>query len=203
MPSMNRGEERRAVLAQVVDGSSARVGPVELAVELRPSGRGGRRRMQVIGQVQRDAAVALAERLDADPDHFARRHQRVEHRGLVVRDARRQDLALEHRCRERRALQLLDGVEQRLEPAPRRADAVPRHRKRPSASASTGSISCRSLRERAAAQAAQDVGVDPLALGAARPELAFDQPARFGQPRQQRFGDRDAEAVARRQLARR
>ena len=33
--------------------------------------------------------------------------------------------------------------------------------------------------ERPPAEAAQDVGVDPFALGAARPELAFDQPACF------------------------
>ena len=142
----------------------------------------------MIGEVERDAAVAFAERLDAHPDDFAGGHQRVEHRRLVVVDARRQDLALEHRRRERRALQLLDRVEQRLERRGARSP-MPCHdtRKRPSASASTGSTSLAQPRERSAAKAAQDVGIEPLAFGAARPELAFDEPPGFGQPQQQRL----------------
>ena len=88
--------------------------------------RGGKQARQVIGQVERDAAVAIAERLDADPRHLARAEQRVELRRRVVGDARRQDLVLEERGDERHALQLLDRVEQRVEPAARAADAVPR-----------------------------------------------------------------------------
>ena len=72
----------------------------------------------MIGEVQRDAAVALAERLDADPDDFAGRHDRVEIRRVVDVEARRQDLGLEDRRRQRRALQLLDGVEQRVGAVP-------------------------------------------------------------------------------------
>ena len=100
----------------------------------------------MIGEVQRDAAVALAERLDADPDDFAGRRDRVEIRRIVAVDPRRQDLGLEDRRGQRRALQLLDGVEQRIE---RRAAASPRparsSRTAPSTGCSTGSTSCRSF----------------------------------------------------------
>ena len=68
----------------------------------------------MIGEVQRDAAVAIADRLDADPDDFSGRRHRVEIGRVVVLDPRRQDLRLENRRRERGALQLLDGVEQRI-----------------------------------------------------------------------------------------
>ena len=78
---------------------------------------GGRRPQarQVISEIQRDAAIPFAQRLDADPDDFAGSHQRVEHRRLIVLDSRRQDFALEHGRRDCRALQLFDGVEQWLE----------------------------------------------------------------------------------------
>jgi hypothetical protein len=38
----------------------------------------------VIGEIQRDAAVAIAERLDADPDDFAGGGERVEIGGIVA-----------------------------------------------------------------------------------------------------------------------
>ena len=115
---------------------------------------------------------------------------------MIVRDARRQDLAFEDRCRERRALQLLDGVEQRIDASPRRADAVPRQQEPPERVGLDRLDLLPQPRERAAAQAAQDVGVDPFAIGAARTELALDEAARLGQPRQQRFGDGDAKPVS-------
>ena len=71
---------------------------------------------EVIGQVEREAAVVLAERLDAAPHDLAGRGQRVEIGRLIALDARRQDLGLENRREERRALQVLDRVEQRIEP---------------------------------------------------------------------------------------
>ena len=43
--------------------------------------------------------------------------------------------------------------------------------------------------------AAQDVGVHPLAFGAAGTELPLDQPLFAGQASQQRLGDGDSEAV--------
>jgi hypothetical protein len=46
---------------------------------------------EVIRQVERDAAVAFAERLEAAPDDFASSEERVEVRALIVLDARGQD----------------------------------------------------------------------------------------------------------------
>ena len=51
------------------------------------------------------------------------------------------------------------------------------------------------LRQRPAADAAQDIRVHPLAFGAAWPELAFKQPVLSGQPAEQRLGDDDAQPV--------
>ena len=72
---VQRGEERRAV-RRAGSSTIARLAPVELAPSARRRRRSSAR--QVIGEVERDAAVALAERLDADPDDLAGRHQRVE-----------------------------------------------------------------------------------------------------------------------------
>ena len=153
----------------------------------------------MVGQVERDAAVSFAQRFDAGPDDLARSHQRVQHRRLIACDARRQDLALEHRGGEWRALQLLDRVEQRFGAATHGADAVPRRRETVRARRRDRFDLAPQPRERAAAQAPQHVGIDPFALDAAGPELAFDEPPRFGQSRQQRLGDRRAEAESSRE----
>ena len=173
---MDRGEERCAMLTQVLqDRRQPRPSSSGFCRERRPQPR------QVIGEVQRDAAVAFAERLDADPDDFAGAHQRVEHPRCVVVYARRQDFALEDGRRDGGALQLLDRIEQRLEPASTRADAVPRHEK----AAERFGIDRLDLVaqpcKRSPAKAAQHVGIDPLAFGAARPEFALDQLAGGGE----------------------
>ena len=142
---------------------------------------------RVVGQVQRDAAVAFAERLDADPDDFAGRHQRVEHGRLIV--LRRAPAGSRARA---------PTPESPRPAAARSRRAALRGRAGPSRCRATTQEAAERVgvdrldllpqpRQRAAAQAAQDVGVDPLALGAARPELAFDQPSRLGQPQQQRL----------------
>jgi len=49
----------------------------------------------VIGEVQRHPSVAIAQRLDADPDHFTRRCDRIQIGRVVEVDPRRQDLRFE------------------------------------------------------------------------------------------------------------
>ena len=49
-------------------------------------------------------------------------------------------------------------------------------------------------RERAAAESPEHVGIDPLAFDAAWPELSLHEPSGLGQARQQRLGDRRAQA---------
>ena len=55
--------------------------------------------------------------------------------------------------------------------------------------------------ERAASQAAKDVGIDPLSIDASRTKLTLHQPPGLGQTRQQRLGDCRAQAEAPRQRA--
>ena len=132
---------------------------------------------QVVGEVERDAAVAFAERLDAEPGDLAGRDQRVEQRRPVAGDARRQHLALEHRGDQRRALQPLDDIEQRVEPGARAGQPVPGDEE-PAEHVRLDRLDLLAQRrQRAAADEAQHVGVAPFAALAAGPELALDDPA--------------------------
>ena len=79
----------------------------------------------MVGEVQRDAAIALAERLDADPDDLAGRGDGIKIRGIQPIDARRENLGLENRRRERGALELFDGIEQRIRAVPALDDPLP------------------------------------------------------------------------------
>ena len=83
---------------------------------------------QMIGEIQRDAAVALAERLDATQTTSPAAAIGVEIGGVVALDPRRQDLGLENRRRKRRALQLFDRIEQRVGAAPPLDDSLPGRR---------------------------------------------------------------------------
>jgi hypothetical protein len=121
----------------------------------------------VVGEVQRDAAIALAERLDADPDDLAGRGDGIEIGGIVAIDARGENLGLENRRRERRALELFDGVEQRIGALPPLDDALPGGAE----PAEHGLVDrfdlVPQLGERSPAQQAQDAGVGPFAPRAA------------------------------------
>ena len=64
----------------------------------------------MVRQIERDASVTSAERLDTDPDNLASRRDRIEVRGVVPVDAGREYFGFEDGCRERCALKLLDGV---------------------------------------------------------------------------------------------
>ena len=129
----------------------------------------------MVGQEQRDAAVAFAERFDADPDDFAGR--RSGDRGRRARSPRRApagsrvssiDAGSGAPC----SCSIASSSASR---PPRGAARSPCHVSvnRPSAPRSTGSTCLPQPRQRALPQRAQDVGVAPFALEAARPELAL------------------------------
>ena len=202
---VQRPEERRAAVAQQLEDRrlAFREVVVRPAAGLSPDRLRRQQPRQMIGEVQRDAAVALAERLDADPDDFAGRRDRVEIGRIVAVDPRRQDLGLEDRRRQRRALQLLDRVEQRVGAAPPPDDPLPRRREPAEHRLIDRLDLVAQLGERAAPQHAQHAGVGPLAPRAAGTELALDQASFGGEPHQHRFGGRHAEAVARREVRRR
>ena len=95
----------------------------------------------MIGEVQRDASIALAEWFDADPHDLAGRGDRIKVRGIVAIDPRGKNLGLENRGREGRALELFDRVEQRIRAVTPPDDSLPRRGETASTGWSTGSIS--------------------------------------------------------------
>jgi hypothetical protein len=70
---------------------------------------------QLVGEKQSDASVAFADGLDACPRDFASRDESVEAGRLIVRDAGGKHRRLKQRCGKRRALEVFDGVEKRVE----------------------------------------------------------------------------------------
>ena len=139
-----------------------------------------RRREQLdpVAEEQADAAVVGAERARADPHQLARRAQLVEHRRAVAVDPRREHVALEHRRRDRDALQLFDRFDQRVGAAPAPTDALPGGEEPDERRRVDGLDLVAQRGERAPAQRAQHAGVAPLALDAAGPELAVHDAAR-------------------------
>ena len=135
----------------------------------------GRRRHEqrrLVAEHEPHATVAGAERARAHPHDLAGRAQRVEIGGPVLGQARRQHVGLEHRRRDRRARQHAEHVDDAVDAAPVRADAVPRRQEAGERAAVDGLDLLAQRRERAAAQLAQHVVVAPLALDAVGPELA-------------------------------
>ena len=121
--------------------------------------RGRAERRRVLAEEDRDAVEA-----GADPDDLAGRAQLVEVRGLVVGDAARQHLRLPQRHGRDSPC---SGTSASRSVARR---SIPCHagRKRPKRRLLGGLDLFAQRRERRAAQAAQDVGVAPLALGSTR-----------------------------------
>ena len=75
------------------------------------------------------------------------------------------------------------------------ADAVPGDEKPAECLGVNGLDLLPQLCERTPAKAAQYVGVDPFALGPARPELAFDELSRRGQLQDEPGCDADAKPI--------
>jgi hypothetical protein len=74
-----------------------------------------REKGELVGEEKGDAAVALADWLDTGPRHLARGYQRVEAGWIVGGNAGRQEGSLDQRRGQRRTLQALDGIEERVE----------------------------------------------------------------------------------------
>ena len=161
--------------------------------------------LQLVGQVERQAPVALAEGSVADPHHLARRAEQVEVLGAVFGQARGQHLALQRRGRQDRPLELLDHVEQRVGPTPRarprRHDPLPVEQQ-PGQGRRLGRLDrAPQGRQRAPPQGRQHVGLAPLGPGLPWPELPLEHAARGRQGPQRPLDGRHAGAVARRQVA--
>src|ERR1035441_6718086 len=84
-----------------------------------PTNVGRQEAGESIGQVEGDAAVAVAEGLAADPHDVTGGHQGVEIVGAVIQHACGEDFALQVGGGHGGTLQDLDGIEQRVESAAR------------------------------------------------------------------------------------
>ncbi len=156
----------------------------------------------MIGEIQRNAPVAVAHRLDPDPRELACCGDGIEIRGVVDIDARRQNLGFEERCREGRALQLFDRVKEGVGAVPPLHDPLPRRRQPAENRLIDRFDFVPQLREGAAAQNPQDAGVGPFVMGTAGTEFAFDETALHGETRQHRFGRGLPQTVTEREVGR-
>ena len=151
----------------------------------------GRRVQQrdVVREVQRHPPVPLAERRHAHPGHLAGRAQQVEVLRPVAGQPRGQHVGLQRAGRDRRALQLLDHVEQRVGPSARRRagagdHAVPVQEQARECFRGRGLDFLPEPRQRSPPQGLQDLGVAPLAAGRA----GGTRPPPPGRPRPGRGG---------------
>ena len=164
----------------------------------------GRRAEQrdVLAEVQRDLARAAAERARADPDHLARRAQLVEPARRVRARAARQHVLLPHVDGEREPLQRDEHVAQAVDPGAGRrvaVDPLPGGHEARERALVGGLDLLAQGGQRGAPQPPQHLGVAPLALRAARAQLAAHQIAGALEAREHR---REVHAVALAQLAR-
>ena len=135
-------------------------------------------RLGVLAEVQGDAAAVAPQRARADPDDLPGRAQLVEPGRRVGARAPRQDVALPHVGGQRQALERDEHLAQAIDArsSGRMAvDALPARQEGGQRALVDGLDLLAQDRERRAAQAAQDLGVAPLALAAARAQLAAHQ----------------------------
>ena len=171
--------ERRERVRRVEPGRRHEVEPEERAVRERCAKRDVRLAFGgSLGSRLTEHARVLAE-VDGDPvepgtgpDHLAGGAERVEVGRPVGRDAPRQHLRLPERHGQRQRLEWDERLAQRL-PA---ADPVPRGEEATERSLLGRLDLATKRRERRAPDAAQDIRVAPLALGAPGPQLAADEP---------------------------
>src|SRR5579862_1120901 len=155
---------------------------------------------KLVGQKQPNASVALAERFNTRPGHFAGSNQRIEPRGIIAGNTRRKNGGLEKRRGNRRSLQIFDGIEKSIEmgraASPRVDEALPVRKKsgkcvllnRLDFAAETG--------KRLAADLAENLGVAPFAMESARTETALENAAFPREPMQLFFDQRGIEREA-------
>jgi hypothetical protein len=91
---MQRAEERRALTLEVGDDGGFAAG--QPFVARAALGRRRQQLCQMIGEIQRDAAVAIAQGLGADPRHLSGAEQGIQHRRRVIGDAGGQNFRVEH-----------------------------------------------------------------------------------------------------------
>ena len=135
---------------------------------------GGKKSGKRFGEIERDAAVAIANLFEADPDDLAGGHDGVEIAGAIVGDARGENFALEFGDEQRGALKIFDGVEKRVEAAAARGDSLPACGEAREGALLDGFDFAAEASEALAANLLQDFGIAPLLMLAARAKFAFE-----------------------------
>ena len=80
---------------------------------------------QLLRKVKPDPTITLANRIQPNPHHLARRNQRIQIRRFIPQQTRRQNLRFENRCGQRSPLQILDHIQQSIQSTPRLHHALP------------------------------------------------------------------------------
>jgi hypothetical protein len=175
------------------------VGPIDAI------GRAGRSQRLATGSIERDAAIVAAEAPPPHPRDLAHGPELIEQPRLVARHPCRKDVALQHRRGDREPGQLVHDLGQPFEGGRRaerrrgvtdRCDPVPGGQEATERRGFDRLHLAAEARERTAAKDPQDVGVDPFALGAARPELTAKDRAGLQKPFQRVLDDTEREAPA-------
>ena len=139
------------------------------------SSAGGEKRGKRFGEIERDAAVAIADLFEADPDDFTGGHDGVEIAGAIVGDARGENFAFEFGDEKRGALEIFDGVEKRVEATAARGDSLPARGEAREGALLDGFDFAAEAGEALAANLLEDFGVAPFLMLAARAEFAFEE----------------------------
>src|SRR5262245_47147039 len=137
----------------------------------------------------------IAKRLETTPGDFPCCGERVEIGRVIAPHARRQNLRLEDRRRERRSLKVLDRIEQRIEPETRARHALPAGEQAPEDGWFYRLDLLAQSRERSTSHRLKHVRIAPLASGSSGPEFTFQQPAGGGQGLENRFGRRPPKRI--------
>ena len=196
---MNRREERRAALRQKLRDSTS---PLRERGRLASQFPWRQQQRQRLTEIESDSSIAVADLLHSHPHHAARRHHGIQIARPIVGNTRGQNLALQIGNQQRRALQALDGIEQRIHSAAANRRPLPA-----GGEASEGGFfhrlnfapqPCQAL----APHLAHHFRIAPLGMRSARAEFAFQQFPQAVKLMQRRVNRGRRQAVATRHVRR-
>ncbi len=112
---------------------------------------------------------------EANPDNFSGGHYGVEIAGAVIGDAGRENFAFEFRSEERGALQIFNGVEERVESATTNGDTLPTCGESGEGTLLDGFDFTAKTSEAFAANLLENFGIAPFLMQATGAEFAFEK----------------------------
>ncbi len=154
----------------------------------------------MVGEIERDAAVAAADRIDSAPDQLAGREEHVQVAGPERLDPRSQHLAVQRARDQRSSLELLDGGEERIDPAARPRDPLPVHQEASERRRLHRLHLLAQPRQRPPLERLEDLGVDPFPAAATGQELSLEHALLGREPLERGAHHPHAGSPARRQV---